>query len=992
MNNSDGSLNFDTAINTDGVEEGTQDIKALFERVIKAIESLGDKLTKAFDNINVTYATQEVGKVDTAAKKTEKQVHRTKKALDSLDDVDGPAAIKAQIEQDTAALEKLKAQQSTWDDIGAPKDSGGYQALIAQITELEQSIAYAKTELQELSAVQSEASAVAGQQSISEEHAAVGAKTVADAASRKAEAQAEAKASDIELEAAEGSLGNSSSRLSMIFGHISSALKGLSTKIGSTSGKFRLIKSIGTKAFSAIKKHITSSDSALGGFGKKLKSSLSMYSKVFKMMLMFELFSSGMELIKTQVGGALTQNAQFCASLAAIKGNLEIAFQPIYNAILPALNTLMAGIRQATIWLASFTHTLFGGSVKSSVAAAQAIDAQADSTKNLAKETKKAAKAQSELDEFNIISDNSSSDPSSGTGGSTGVKPSYGDANLISGQNAFAEKLKEAWKNSDFTEIGQIVADKINDALNGINWESIQGTAQKIALCLGTLLNGFVGELDWSLVGTSIANGLNTGLIFAYTFLTTFNFLQFGQSIGTLINSAVSTFDWVLLGSTIAAGLNAAFDFVYGFVTTMDWAQLGTSIGASITAFFQNTDWAELGMDVSGLILGLLNLLLTTIQSTDWSSVGMAIGEVLSNIDWAGIFQAVWDIIVAAFGGLQDVLINLLTSMGLDPTTAEIISNFALAIGAVTLALQALSYAAGIASIAMEILTSPITLIVLGIAALITIIYELITHWNDVVATMKSVGEFLGGVFKAAWDGIVDIMKSVSEFVSNVFSTNWEKQFGSMGDVLNAFVRNISNIFGDIRQVFGGVIDFIQGVFSGNWSQAWNGIVEIFKGVFGLIAEFAKAPINLVIGLINGMLTGIETGLNWMANKVNSFKIEVPSWVPGIGGKQWGFDLGQVDFGRIPYLATGAVIPANSPFVAMLGDQRRGNNIETPESLMRQVVSEEVAKLMNSMNNSNQQIKVDVNLMGEMANLFTAFVQEYHKQSEISGKDPLFDI
>lgn len=990
MENSDGSLNFDTTVNTDGIEEGTQDIKAQFERVIKAIESLGDKLAKSFDNVNVTQVVQQVGKVDTAAKKTEKQVHRTKKALDSLDDADGPAAIKAQIDQDSAALERLKAQQSQWDDVGVPKDSGGYQALISQITELEQSIAYAKTELQELSAVQTEASASAGQQAVSEEQAAAGAKVVADSAGIKAGAQSEAIASDTELEGSEEGLGNSSSRLSKIFGYLASSVKGFGSQLGGISGKLNTIKSVGSKAFSTIKKHIIGSDSALGKFGKNLSQSLSMYSRVFKMMLLFQLFSSGMDLVKTQIGGALTQNAQFCASLAAIKGNLAIAFQPIYNAILPALNTLMAGIRQATIWLASFTHTLFGGSVKSSVAAAQAIDAQTDSTKNLTKATQKQAKAQSELDELNVISDNSSSDPSSGSGsGSTGVQPSYGDADLISGQNAFAEKLKEAWKNSDFTEIGQIVADKINDALNAINWGKIQATAQKIALCLATFLNGFVGELDWGLVGSTIANGLNTALIFAYTFLTTFNFLKFGQAIGTMINSGVSTFDWALLGSTIAAGFNAAFDFLYGFVTTMDWAQLGTAIGTAISTFFQETDWAELGMDVSGLVLGLLTLLLTTIQETDWSSVGTAVGEVLTNIDWAGIFQTVWEIIVAAFGGLQDILVSFLTSIGMDSTTAEILANFALAIGAVTLAFQALNTILPLVATAISVLTSPITLVIAAIALLATGIYELITHWDDVVATMKSVGEFLGGVFKDAWNGIVDTMKSVSEFISGVFAHNWEEEFGVFGGVINAFCQNAKNIFGDIKDIFSGIIDFIQGVFSGNWSQAWQGIVEIFSGIFNLIGDIAKAPINLVIGLINGMLSGIETGLNWMANKVNSFKIQVPSWVPGIGGKQWGFNLGQVNFGRIPYLATGAVIPANNPFVAMLGDQKHGNNIEAPEGLIRKIMQEELAKGSTS---TGGNVNVNVTVQQNNEGVWEVVKTEYKKEKDITGYDPILGI
>ena len=954
-------MNFDTSVNTEGVEEGAQDIQKQFERVIKAIEGLGNKLAKSFEGLNVQNVTQELKKVDTATKSTEKRVHKTKKALDSLDDIDGPAAIKAQILEDTAALEKLNAQKTEWDDLGVPTDSGGYKDLISQITELETSIKYAKSELQDLEAEQ---------------------KASTSTAEAQANAENTASKANEKLDQTAKSAGSSTGKLAKKAAVNKIQLAGLGQKINAIAGNFNKLRLTAGKALSAIGKHLKSNTASAGGFGKKLKQSISMYSRVFKMMLLFQLFSSGMDLVKTQVGGALKMNAQFCASLAAIKGNLEIALQPVYNAILPALNALMAGLRQASIWLASFTHTLFGGTAQSSAAAAKALDSQADSTNSLAKANKKAAKSQSELDEFNIIS---SKDSDSGSSG--GIKPSYDDAGLINGQNAFAEKLKEAWKNSDFTEIGQIVADKINEALNNIDWSQIQATSQKIALCLATFLNGFVGELDWSLVGSTIANGLNTGLIFAYTFLTTFNFLQFGQAIGTMLNSGISTFDWILLGNTIAAGLNAAFDGVYGFVTTFDWAQLGTSIGLAITTFFQNTNWAELGMDISGFAVGLLTLLLTTIQNTDWSSIGTSIGTVIANIDWITIFQTVWNVIVSAFIGLQDIFTSFLTTIGMNPIAAEMITNFALAIGAITVAFELLAPVITAVSGAISFLAAnPIVLVIAAIVALGVGIYELIKHWDDVVATMTGVGNYLGGVFTNCWNAIVATMKSVSDFIVNVFSNDWTNQFGIIGNVINAWLKNVSDVFIDVKQIFGGVIEFVKGVFSGNWSQAWNGIIQIFKGIWGAIVDIAKSPINMVIGLINGMLSAIETGLNWVVSKVNKLSFDVPDWVPGIGGKEFGFNLPNVSIGKIPYLATGAVIPANAPFTAVLGDQRHGTNLEAPEGLIRKIMQEELAKA-NTGSGGNVQVNVTVQQNDE--GVWKVVKTEYKKEKDMTGVDPI---
>ena len=86
--------------------------------------------------------------------------------------------------------------------------------------------------------------------------------------------------------------------------------------------------------------------------------------------------------------------------------------------------------------------------------------------------------------------------------------------------------------------------------------------------------------------------------------------------------------------------------------------------------------------------------------------------------------------------------------------------------------------------------------------------------------------------------------------------------------------------------------------------------------------------------MINGLLTAIETGVNFVIKAVNKLSFDVPDWVPGIGGKTFGFDLDEASFTKIPYLASGAVIPPNKEFMAVLGDQSSGTNIETPLKTM----------------------------------------------------------
>ncbi len=131
-------------------------------------------------------------------------------------------------------------------------------------------------------------------------------------------------------------------------------------------------------------------------------------------------------------------------------------------------------------------------------------------------------------------------------------------------------------------------------------------------------------------------------------------------------------------------------------------------------------------------------------------------------------------------------------------------------------------------------------------------------------------------------------------------------------------------------EVLRGIITFLTGVFKGDWEQAWDGIKMVFDGVRKTIWSTLKLFINLIIGLVNSMIESVESGINFLVGAINKLKIDVPEWVPEIGGKKFGFNLSKVKLGSIPYLASGAVLPPNNPFMAVVGDQKHGTNIEAP--------------------------------------------------------------
>ena len=202
--------------------------------------------------------------------------------------------------------------------------------------------------------------------------------------------------------------------------------------------------------------------------------------------------------------------------------------------------------------------------------------------------------------------------------------------------------------------------------------------------------------------------------------------------------------------------------------------------------------------------------------------------------------------------------------------------------------------------------------------------------WDGLKQVMDGVINFIRGVFtgdwKRAWEGIKQIFGGVitaaqgifeafSNFFKKIFSKDWTQTFGILGNGLNAFLANFRNIWNSIKAIFDGVITFIKGVFSGNWKQAWEGIKQVFKGVFDGLAAIAKAPLNLIIGALNGLIDG----LNWVINGINKISFTIPDWVPGIGGKSVGFNIGQIS--KLAYLARGGVLTAGSAIVGERGPE-----------------------------------------------------------------------
>ena len=182
-----------------------------------------------------------------------------------------------------------------------------------------------------------------------------------------------------------------------------------------------------------------------------------------------------------------------------------------------------------------------------------------------------------------------------------------------------------------------------------------------------------------------------------------------------------------------------------------------------------------------------------------------------------------------------------------------------------------------------------------------------------------------------------------------------------VGNVFLDLLDAVSTVVAGILKALGGVIDFVIGVFTGDWKRAWEGVKEIFKGVFEALVGIAKVPINGVIGLINGMIRGIISGVNTAIGVLNHLSIRIPNWVPQIGGSTWGFSIPTMTAPQIPYLAKGTVVPRNAgEFAAVLGDNKRETEVVSPLSTMKQALLEALKESGSTGNGSPKYIVLNI--------------------------------
>ena len=1028
MAQADGYIIIDTEINADGMKAGSKEVEAAVRRMANSVDDMGNKaktaLNKqadAFAKLNNEYAAQE------------QKVSELKKKIAEYGEQKVPTdeyrEIQTQISQATQKLNSLKAAQDKFLSTGGKQSSSSFKRMQYDIEELENEIKYAKAELADL-----EASGGAFTLDSKTQEAAASMRTLqaeerklADMNNRLHTSYNSVKGSIDDYKQklmsatpAQQKMANASEKSSKSITKTGKAANSARFGIGRML-KMSLLMSIAFRAFSAAISAIKDGFTNLAQYSSSTNNSISM------------LWGS-LETLKNSLATA------FAPILSVVAPILSKFIDMLSTAAsyVSMFFSFLSG--KSTYTKAIAVQKDYAGSLKDTASGAK--DA-ADGTKEAAEAAEEYLSPLDDINKMDKQDSGSDSGGSGGGGGGAGGGSGSGplfeevpiDNKFASLLDSVLDKLKQIrdifmdgfWDGlgdykpvleelkKDLKSIGEHIKDIFTD-------KNVQEAAKRFAILfiynMGKTVGSFVS------IGLTIAANV-VGGIESYLEENTdrikkwlVRMFDLGSEISIIVGNLSATIAEIFqqtFGSQTAQNITGniigIFTTAFGEIILLATSFAKDVMDAIATPIIENKDKIieainntlkpieEITQSIEDFVQKLADKLtelydehigpfindvgsgLSEIGGTLLDTYNQYIAPILDQ--WAQKFDEVLngpvgdaiDHIIDEIGRLIDGL-NWLWNNVLIPLIQWLIENVIPVLAPIV---------AWIGDTLLSIVAS-----VTGMA-------------DSVLKQLDGIIQFLTGVFTGDWaqalSGILlyvegfkqniniifnfiknQILDPLSKWLDGVFKVDWVKDFGVIGDYMNAWLANIQNIVAAVKQAFSGIVDFVNGVLSGDWQQAWDGIKNIFGGAWNGMLAIIKSPINGIIGLMNGLLRAAQIMQNGVANALNKMNISVPSWVTSLTGvSSIGFHISKWSAPHIPYLAQGAVIPPNKEFMAVLGDQKSGNNIEAPESLIRKIVREETG-------NSSRKIEVPVYL--NRRQIAKAVLEEGKNMRTQTGRNP----
>ena len=718
----DGSLKFDTKINVKGFEEGISTLSKAMDRLTKAVDRLSSNILSRFNGAGQAVA------------ETTQSAEMTSDAVESI----GDAADKS--------AEQIKSLQEQMDAISvhAMQDTASDTAQSAPVS--------APTSAESLNYDPKAMAAVFGNAASEihnwsdavEQYGNQAGMAMNELQQDAAEAeQAVSEASSQGAEQAKGYVGlkesilNAFKNVPRVFGQIPVAAKRELSKIpgivkSAFSSATRTVLNFGKSLGKGLADKAKQAVSSLKGLGKssnKVSQSILKLSNMFKLMLIrmamraaIQGVKEGMQNLVQYSDRANQSMSGLMTNMTYLKNSFAAAFAPILSYVAPVLNTLINLLATAVGYINQFFSALGGGSTF--VRAKKANEDYAASLKKTGGAAsaagKEAKKALAPFDDLVQIQQQGA-DASGGGGGGASPSDMFETVGIDKGISDFANKLKEMFTAGDWEGIGQLIGQKINEAVQSftefISWDNIGAQITAFVTAFTTLFNRLVAKIDWYSIGVMFGTGINTIAHTLYLLLTQIEWFALGNALSQGLMGMVNTVEWGLVGATIgayfqaqisgllgfiigtdwgaigtalsdcivgiadkieweqlgylfAAGLNAVFDAMLQFAKDFPWVEMGEHIATSISTFFQTFRWADAGEALSTFVIGILDFLITVVQETDWASFVQGIVDCIEAVDWIGLAGKIFTLLSSALGVAFGALANFIGTLIADGVTA----------------------------------------------------------------------------------------------------------------------------------------------------------------------------------------------------------------------------------------------------------------------------------------------------------------------------------
>lgn len=605
-----------------------------------------------------------------------------------------------------------------------------------------------------------------------------------------------------------------------------------------------------------------------------------------KVMLRYQYVTSALsnatgDFVKTQDSWA-NQTRILTLRFQQLKASLGKGFIALFTPILRGFNSLLAGLQKVADGFASFVQMLTGADISSSMGsisadiagigddaggAADNVSGIGDAAKKTAKDIEKSLAGFDQINKLTEPTDDSSSS-GSGTDSTSGI----GSVDLVPDVSGSTANVSSAISD---------MADKVKKALEplkAISFDNLVSSLDNLKRAVQPLTEKLFSGLEWAY----------------YNVLVPLASWYIEDLIPTYINTLADAFE---LLNTVLDVFNPVFESAWDnfFKPIAEWT------GGIVVDVINSIGDAFL------LVAGYLKEHETDVK--DWTDLYIT-----------PFFKTITDFITELYDLIKSVIGFAIDLLG--PSFDEIVAIISGAISAIIkIVTGVLDILKGVIEFLNGIFTGDIDKCMQGIKDIIKGCLEAI--WGII----KAIVSLIVSLVKGTVDIVINLLKDIFTVIGNILSS-----IKSVFDkVLMAIFNAVISVIDGIKDALWNIVDFVGDTFSSAWSNVWNGIINAFDNIFGGIVDIAKGPINLVIGLINGMLDGLESGINWIVRKINTLSFDVPDWVPVIGGDHFGFDLPEVGFDSIPYLAEGGYVKPNTPQLAMIGDNKHQGEVVAPE-------------------------------------------------------------